>query len=713
MHPRRVSLHLTALILVCLAFAGTAHAQWSHTNGSEGGFALALLNTPEYMLIGLEGGGIYRSTDDGASWQFASSGLSGFDPSGYAFAVLGQRVFVSSGFSIYNSTDGGFTWAPTGNGLPPYGVFVAGLASREGVLFAGASSSGVYRSIDSGATWTKTLSTPADSDVSTIFCTGQYLFVGTYEGGVFRSTNDGATWQARSTGLATGDGRRILSFAEAGGTVFVGTRAGAYHSTDDGDTWIPATSGLTSMSVSSVMGLGMDVLAGTYGGGVYLSTNGGVDWSWSSTGWDGGNVRAFCVRGGMIFGASYGLHPLYRSSDQGATWMSIGSGITSESMSALAGTATRVFSAAYGGLHLTTDNGDTWSTPPILAGKVTTAVETSGGITFAGTSYDGPYLSTDDGESWGAAAGGLNTTNARRMGAFACDSSAWYAGTWGGVYRSTNNGGLWTAASNGLSDTTVTALCAANGRVFAGTRTALYLSTNGGALWTVLTNGLPAQKVSSIVNLQGIVMVAYALGGSPSVYKSTDNGLSWSPVSNGLSGGAVIQHLCVYGNDIFGGTLSNGVWLSTDAGENWEDISAGLNGPALKVAALTTSGGFLYVGAIKGGIWSRPLSQVVSVDDRGSGTAVEGFHLAQNYPNPFNPTTTIAYTIPDQAGTMQAMSLQVFDLLGRQVATLVNGPVTPGAHSVVFDASALSSGVYFYRLHAGSFTEVKTLMLIK
>ena len=86
-----------------------------------------------------------------------------------------------------------------------------------------------------------------------------------------------------------------------------------------------------------------------------------------------------------------------------------------------------------------------------------------------------------------------------------------------------------------------------------------------------------------------------------------------------------------------------------------------------------------------------------------------GFTLAQNYPNPFNPGTTIAFSLPHSTHAM----LKVFDILGREVATLVNGYTTSGMHEVRFDATNLASGVYVYRLTSGNFTEVKTMMLVK
>jgi endo-1,4-beta-xylanase len=85
--------------------------------------------------------------------------------------------------------------------------------------------------------------------------------------------------------------------------------------------------------------------------------------------------------------------------------------------------------------------------------------------------------------------------------------------------------------------------------------------------------------------------------------------------------------------------------------------------------------------------------------------------LSQNFPNPFNPGTTIRYSIP--VGTRHAVSLQVFDALGREVAVLVNGQKSPGNYEITFDGSHLASGVYVYRMTVDSFVQSKTMFLIK
>jgi len=93
----------------------------------------------------------------------------------------------------------------------------------------------------------------------------------------------------------------------------------------------------------------------------------------------------------------------------------------------------------------------------------------------------------------------------------------------------------------------------------------------------------------------------------------------------------------------------------------------------------------------------------------GHDPAIQGTGSSQNYPNPFNPTTRIQYTLV----TASDVSLRVYNLLGQVVATLVSRRQDAGIYDVPFDASNLSSGVYFYRLEAGSFISMKRLVLIK
>jgi hypothetical protein len=90
------------------------------------------------------------------------------------------------------------------------------------------------------------------------------------------------------------------------------------------------------------------------------------------------------------------------------------------------------------------------------------------------------------------------------------------------------------------------------------------------------------------------------------------------------------------------------------------------------------------------------------------------FELSQNYPNPFNPTTTIEYSVPVKVNSESSMvKLIIYDILGREVAELVDGYKSAGRYKVSFNAEALTSGVYFYTLKAGNYVESKKMIVVK
>jgi hypothetical protein len=163
--------------------------------------------------------------------------------------------------------------------------------------------------------------------------------------------------------------------------------------------------------------------------------------------------------------------------------------------------------------------------------------------------------------------------------------------------------------------------------------------------------------------------------------------------------------LCVSGNSLFLG-CGAGIFRTEGKGGAWTDVSTGL--PAKGINSLRVQGAYLFAGAGFTGVWRRALTEIVT------GVAEEGnlpasFALEQNYPNPFNPATAITFRI----GSGAQVSLAVFDVLGRQVAALLNEQKAPGAYTVRFSGEGLASGIYFCRLQAGSVIATRKMILMK
>ncbi len=116
------------------------------------------------------------------------------------------------------------------------------------------------------------------------------------------------------------------------------------------------------------------------------------------------------------------------------------------------------------------------------------------------------------------------------------------------------------------------------------------------------------------------------------------------------------------------------------------------------------------------GFWSLPINLITSVEEIPSAVVPREFRLDQNFPNPFNPSTTIQFALPKNAD----VTVKLFDLLGREVATLVDEEFAPGEYKLLFEAGELASGVYFYRIvgkttsgTAERFVSTKKLTLLK
>jgi hypothetical protein len=367
---------------------------------------------------------------------------------------------------------------------------------------------------------------------------------------------------------------------------------------------------------------------------------------------------------------------------------------------------TNLYAGTYSnGVILSTDNGASW-TKIGLTNTCTRSLAISGTNLFAGTDINdyrihltnGVFLSTDNGKNW------THCLNDTQVYSLLILDTTLFAGA-NGVNLSTDNGTIWTKVYNG-----VPAFCLTSSgiNIFAGNDHGVFMSTNDGKNW--IQSGLSSEVIWALAS-SGTNIFA-GTGGYGNIYLSSDNGTSWTPVHGGDMNVGVTS-FAIYGNNVFAGTTGEGVYLSTNNGSSWTQVNNGLI-PTIgtlhdfEVYSLIIFNHYLFAGA-ENGIFRRPLSQMISnVNDKQIDLPIN-FSLQQNYPNPFNPTTTINYSVPKPG----IIKIKVYDLLGRVVVTLVNENKPVGNYSVQFNAAKLTSGIYFYRMESGSFSQTKKLLLLK
>jgi len=383
------------------------------------------------------------------------------------------------------------------------------------------------------------------------------------------------------------------------------------------------------------------------------------------------------------------------------------------------------------GVFLTTDNGTNWTNvgselPELTDNAPVISLALTEQSIFAGTYGQGIYVSSNSGATWAAADSGIPRDIDHCVRALAVDGGNLFAGTgegflfnlWGGIYISSNNGACWTEVKAGLptrenSDQVLGVLClmvASNEtgsiRVFASLQGGgVFVSADTGTTWAEANQGLTNTRVLSLAaspaagGKGGENLFAGTVGGG--VFRSTNGGATWT--ESGLAHES-ITCFAVAGSSVFAGTYSD-LFVTTDNGASWTAVDQGL--PNGCVYDLAVNDEYLFAGV--GVVWRRPLSEIVTSLEPTASNLPRMFSLHQNYPNPFNPKTVVSCQLP----VASRMRVAVYDLMGRQVAELMDEQKEPGTYNVEFDGTGLSSGMYICRMTAGTFVECRKMVLAK
>ena len=658
-------------------------------------FASVALDVPPYINY------IYSSSDKGENWFVLE------DPGYHVRCLLVNNTSIFAGVldnGIWYSSNNGVNWAPRGFNAQyntPFSLEISGPNLIMGISKLGGE---VYYTSNNGLIWTQANGiTHLPFSLLTVNNT---VFAGTGSWGVYASTDNGVNWSLRSDTLHY---TVIWNFHYFNNTLFAATGNGIYKSTNGGYNWASSSIGLpTGNSTNCIASNGSRLFAGT-DFGPYVSTNSGISWTPILNIIGSKIISDLEIVDSVLFASSnYVGNGVFSSTNNGQSWKKSGFGFFNITNSILSGN-TILVSTDSSGIYSSTNEGATWYPASVnIKTKNILSLSKNNSFVFAGTGDSGVYKSSNNGGYWAKINNGLNNLTIKTL--YTKDSVV-FAGTNSGIFKTTNNGNNWTYF--GLTTVPINAIYFVNNTFYAGTNTGLQISTDNGVNWSA----------SILTNLNIKCFYTYHnnlyIGTNAGVYYSTDNGYSW--IENGIATFSV-KTFTQFGDTLTAGT-NNGVWVSLHdslGASYWKNL-----GPSTyesnTVFVLNGKIFASFMTGVSSRIYSRSATTVGILNN--SNVIPEQFLLFQNYPNPFNPVTKIKFSIPPLSSFRSFLNpasnnniqvtLKVFDILGREVTTLVNEQLQPGTYEVIFDGSNLKSGIYFYFLSADNYRATKKMVIIK
>ena len=790
---------IAGFLIIFLMLSPSGLAQWSpwteQSSGLPEGYVVAVIHAVNANVvwgIGWNASGpsqhVVRTTDGGTTWgsstiapastDFNVGGIFAFDDLRAWVAMLNTRSLSVSG-GLYATTDGGATWQKdavaftTSGGA---GCFVHFFDSDDGVA-VGNPTDGyfeIYITSNGGTSWSRVPkeSVPAPYSQPEILQAGEYaatancLWFPTYPmqgtGRSIRTTDRGRTWSAHVFPQTAGDWwAPVLAFQDDSVGLGQASHAGVMKTTDGGTTWnlIPNTKWLSfgHLSLRSVPGSpGMYVGTSAFNGerpaseyiwGTVMTLDGGA--TWTRIGETGGEYSSLAFPSGLV---GWRTHVADQNLDKFAILSGRFIGASPHSLqysitAAEAGTAAETLAvdlANYGTDPISVTSilppGPNFEIvqQPTLPLTLTTLQSARLAMTFTphtgGTLHDSVVVVSDASnalrtlvdlaglgfEAKPAVPGVLYAASGSLFSIDPSNRSTSRIDTLGGIpihglavrsstreiYGASAVGGtttLFRISSADAMKLPVRTFPVANMRAIAfSPGDVLYGATTTGDLYRldIATGEATYVGYAETASYMGLTFSprgtlwasAYGGGAYDNIFKVDLN--TGEPTLIGRTGGNVHTPSIAFSPD---GVL----YGLTGAGTDTNSI--------ISIDTLTGSGTMLFSTGVQGMMAIAISDVIVSVENQPGVGVPRVYVLEQNYPNPFNPSTTIRYGLPSRSH----VTLSVFNTLGQLVAVIQEGEQEAGFHEAVFDASGLASGVYLYRLRAGDFVQSRKLLLLR
>ncbi|MBS1494791.1 MAG: T9SS type A sorting domain-containing protein [Bacteroidetes bacterium] len=708
---KKIFLVLFVLTLqTCFAQSGWF---WQNPKPTGGGFCdAAYIDANTIYALGATGE-FLKSGDAGLTWNTKSIIIqTGFSTRTFIkmSVVNAQNIFalavdtrtpLSSIYRLYKSTDAGNQWSEFLIDSVSHSWFndLKFTNINTGYSFNNFNSydGHIFKTTDGGQSWNLLTINGTDTLYALSFPGENTGFICGPSKKIFKTTNAGSNWISYNLPSGTSNYEQTFFLNENTGWILTPSRI-----------FKTVNGGINFTNLGSTPGIasGYGFFDGNTGygyfNGFYRTTNSGQNWT-------AVDIRAYRLNilnstTGLITGA-YG--EISKTTNSGFNWtqLSLSAVPVSNSVNKISFTDQNYGWAAAGNRLLKTTNGGTqWITQPDTS-KLYSSVKFIDQNTGVFSAYGGIYLSTSSGNNWNIVTGPeYSNYNFLNLSMTAPDT--WYCigkeiSTSATIILKTTNGGSNWQSANSPSQFLLDISFTDANTGFVTFLGGIYKTTNGGSNWNLLTS-TSASTISFINSNTGWYLY------SGKIYKTTNGGINFQQVYNG---GNLTLNCLKFANALTGwllaydGSSYGKILKTTDGGQTFfynnyassklYDIAVlnentvwvcGENGAILK----TTTGGTIGIHQIS-----------ASLPDK--------FYLEQNYPNPFNPNSNIVFSLPQNT----FVKLNVFDLLGREVANLVNEKLSAGKYKYDFNASLLPSGIYFYKLETESFSETKKMVLVK
>ena len=663
-------------------------------------------------------GTIIKTLDGGENWQTVGKFVE-LSLTDVFFINYTDGWACGSYGVILRTTDGGDTWEKIATGVPEYFNRIYFSSSTEGIaMYIG----GFYKTSDGGSSWRR--------------ITGSWIYLndmhfmdpmnGWAVGGgpassfiALQTTDGGETWDLKGP---PGQGSLWCLFFVNDSTGWAGSESGVmYRTTNAGLSWT-AKQTLTNLTFNSVKFVnkffGIAVAGLAMGGTVMRTNDGGVSWQELETGseWSFYDLSLIDTQTGLLTGFG---GEIYKTTNGGDIWHCEKKNQIPEEINSIFFTNhLNGWIAAQNGLILnTTDGGNTWS-PKVSGGtthfkQIQFTDDLNGyaiGLEWYIRRYSIILKTTDGGSNWDTVffQNQIPLFNFH----FLNERVGWAVGWYSQVFKTTDGGSTWQDLSFfQYRDFYAVKFMDELTGYATGYPGIVYKTTDGGISWQQLSTGARGYLRSlHFVSQDTILAVGgYVSSGVPKgeIIKSTDGGQTWSHKDDGI-GQILLAAYFTSPDTGFVTGESRSLYKTTDRGETWIKQTVHYTGDYRSLFFIDSmtgwlggSEGVLLKTTNGGGVTS------VSEEIPFNGNLKAGYELFQNYPNPFNPSTNIVFNLKTDASA----TLTIYNVLGEVVKSEYIERLVAGINKIHFNATGLSSGVYFYRISGTAEDKSETFYL--